>query len=241
VSTYYADSRRWIAIVHLAVVGIGLALGSKAAADVGLSFQEVGLFSGGIDIAVGALVLFLTNFAAIVVVAGTVMLIQGYAHLKQAILDLIGAILASIILMQPLSEGFNKLRVKSIALRLVKTLPVTHPHTFERSLRLDALCVRHNDDGILHIRTRGTMPRDKLKGFPARLQLFRQELEKQVGEPVIIDVDAVSVDIRHFRSAPDEGEDQETQFNPAIGERMLAALNMNMSFNGNSCRADVGR
>ena len=31
----------------LAVVGIGLALGRKATADVGLSFRDVGLFSGG--------------------------------------------------------------------------------------------------------------------------------------------------------------------------------------------------
>jgi hypothetical protein len=32
-------------------------------ADVGLSFREVGLFSGGTDIAVGAFVLFLTNLS----------------------------------------------------------------------------------------------------------------------------------------------------------------------------------
>jgi len=46
----------------LAVAGIGLALGRKATADVGLSFREVGLFSGGTDIAVGAIVLFLTTW-----------------------------------------------------------------------------------------------------------------------------------------------------------------------------------
>jgi uncharacterized hydrophobic protein (TIGR00271 family) len=76
----------------LAVVGIGIALGRKATADVGLSFREVGLFAGGTDIAVGASVLFLTNLAAIVVVAGTVMAIQGYARRKRGVFGLAGAI-----------------------------------------------------------------------------------------------------------------------------------------------------
>jgi len=61
----------------LAVSGIGLALGRKATADIGLLFQELGLFSGGGDLAVGAMVLFLANLAAIVVVAGILMAIQG--------------------------------------------------------------------------------------------------------------------------------------------------------------------
>jgi hypothetical protein len=61
----------------LAVVGIGLALGRSAAADVGLSFSQTGLYDGGIDMAVGAFVLFLTNLAAILVVAGIVMVVQG--------------------------------------------------------------------------------------------------------------------------------------------------------------------
>jgi len=73
----------------LAVAGIGLALGRKATADVGLSFREVGLFSGGTDIAVGAFVLFLTNLAAIVVVAGTVMAIQGYVRWLRGIFGLV--------------------------------------------------------------------------------------------------------------------------------------------------------
>jgi uncharacterized membrane protein len=186
----------------LAVAGIGLALGRKATADVGLSFREVGLFSGGTDIAVGAFVLFLTNLAAIVVVAGTVMAVQGYARWKRGIFGLVGAIAASNLLMQPLSEELHKLRVKSMVLRLVKTLPVTHPHTFERTLRLDTLRVRTEDD-VLHVRAEGTVPRDKVDGVPARLDLFRRELEEKAGEPVIVEIEAIPVDIVLFRSAPD--------------------------------------
>ena len=63
--------------------------------------------------------------------------------------------------MQPLSEELHKLRVKSMVLRLVKTLPVTHPHIYEGALRLDVLRVRYQND-VLHVRGEGTMPRDRL-------------------------------------------------------------------------------
>lgn len=185
----------------LAVAGIGLALGRKATADVGLSFREVGLFSGGNDIAVGASVLFLTNLAAIVVVAGTVMIIQGYARWLRGIFGLACTIAMSIVLMQPLSEELEKLRVRSMVLRLVKTLPVTHPHTFESTLHLDTLRVRTEDD-VLHVRAEGTVARDKVESLPARLELFRHELEEKAGQPVIVEIEAIAVDIVHFRAEP---------------------------------------
>jgi uncharacterized hydrophobic protein (TIGR00271 family) len=201
----------------LAAAGIGLALGRKATADVGLSFREVGLFSGGTDIAVGASVLFLTNLAAIVVVAGAVMTIQGYASWKRGIFGLVGVIAASIVLVQPLGEEFHKLRVKSMVLRLVKTLPVTHPHLYERALRLDALRVRHQDD-VYYVRGDGRIPRDMLEGYPEQLELFRSELEKRVGESVVIEIEAIPVDIVHFSAAPDGDKNHGAPLIPEIGE-----------------------
>ena len=119
--------------------------------------------------------------------------------------------------MQPLSEELEKLRVKSMVLRLVKTIPVTHPHTFESTLRLDTLRVRHEDD-VLHVRAKGTVARDKVEGLPARLELFRNELEKKPGEAVIVEIEAIPVDIVHFRSAPDGDKDQGVPLSPRIGE-----------------------
>jgi uncharacterized hydrophobic protein (TIGR00271 family) len=190
----------------LAVTGIGLALGRKATADVGLSFSEVGLFSGGTDLAVGASVLFLTNLAAIVVVAGIVMTVQGYASRFRSIFGLACAIAASIALMQPLSKELEKLHVKSMVLRLVKTLPVIRPDIYEGTLRLETLRVRHEDD-VLHVRGEGTMHRDAVEGYQARLELFRRALEEKAGEPVVIEIEAIPVDIVNFRSAPDGNKD----------------------------------
>ena len=191
----------------LAVAGIGLALGRKATADVGLSFREVGLFAGGTDMAVGALVLFLTNLAAIVVVAGIVMTVQGYARWARAVIGLVFALAASIVLMQPLTEDFKELRIKSMVLRLVKTLPVTHPHLWESTVQLELLRVRHQD-GVVHVHAEGVVPRDKIEGVQARLGLFRDELEKKAGEPVVIEAEVIPIEILRFRAAPAEDSNQ---------------------------------
>jgi uncharacterized hydrophobic protein (TIGR00271 family) len=185
----------------LAAAGIGLALGGKATADVGLSFREVGLFAGGTDIAVGASVLFLTNLAAIVVVAGMVMTVQGYARWARAVIGLVFAVAASIVLMQPLTEDFKELRVKSMVLRLVKTLPVTHPHVWESTVQLELLRVRHQD-GVVYVHAEGVVPRDKIGGVQERLGLFRDELEKKAGEPVVIEAEVTPIEILRFRAAP---------------------------------------
>jgi hypothetical protein len=174
---------------------------------VGLSFREVGLFSGGTDIAVGAFVLFLTNLAAIVVVAGAVMAIQGYARWRRGLVGLVFAIAASIVLMQPLTEELDKLRVRSMVLRLMKTLPVTHPHIFERTLQFDTLRVRE-EDGARLVHVEGTVPRDKADGMQKRLDLFRDELENKAGEPIVIEVEAIPIEILRFRAAPDGYDNQ---------------------------------
>jgi uncharacterized hydrophobic protein (TIGR00271 family) len=206
----------------LAVAGIGLALGGKAAADVGLSFRDVGLFDGGYDLAVGAFVLFMTNLAAIVVVAGIVMAIQGYARWLRGLFGLTCAIAVSIFLMQPLSHELEKLRVRSMVLRLVKTLPVTHPHTFESTLRLDTLRVRTEKD-VIHVLGEGSVARNKVEGLPARLRLLRRELEKKAGQPVIIEIEAVAVDVVRVHSAPDPDkmkEHHDCKFCPETGKEV---------------------
>jgi len=119
--------------------------------------------------------------------------------------------------MQPLSDEFDELRVKSMVLRLVKTLPVMHPHSFESTLRLETLRVRTEDD-VLHVRGEGTMPGDRVGGFPARLELFRRELEDKAGQPVIVEIEAIPVDVVLFRSAADGDKDQGVPLTSAIGE-----------------------
>ena len=183
----------------LAVVGIGLAMGRRATADIGLSFREVGLFSGGSDIAAGAFVLFLTNLAAIIVVAGIVMSFQGYGRWKRGIIGLTAVVAASILLIQPLSHETHKLRIKSKTLQLFKALPVSHPHIFKESSRIDKLRIRYQDD-LLHIHAEGLMPRDRLQGAQERLDLLQLFLEQKIGEPLVLKFVVIPVDFMSFQS-----------------------------------------
>ena len=193
----------------LAVVGIGLGLGRRATADVGLSFRDIGLFDAGNDIAAGAFVLFMTNLAAIIMVAGIVMSFQGYGRWRRGIPGLIAVAAASILLMQPLSEETHKLRVKSKTLRLFKSLPISHPDIFESSGRLDKLRVRYQDD-LLHIHVEAAIPRDRIQGANERLELLRVLMEEKIGESLVIEFEVTPVDILHFQSPPEPGTTAET-------------------------------
>jgi uncharacterized hydrophobic protein (TIGR00271 family) len=193
----------------LAVVGIGLGLGRRATADVGLSFRDIGLFDAGNDIAAGAFVLFMTNLAAIIMVAGIVMSFQGYGRWRRGIPGLIAVAAASILLMQPLSEETHKLRVKSKTLRLFKSLPISHPEIFESKGRIDSLRVRYQDD-LLHIHVEAAIPRDRIQGANERLDLLRVLMEEKIGESLVIDFEVTPVDILHFQSPPEPGSTAET-------------------------------
>lgn len=183
----------------LAVVGIGLAMGRSAAEDIGLSFREVGLFAGGNDIAAGAFVLFLTNLAAIIVVAGIVMSFLGYGRWKRGILGLMAVVAVSILLIQPLGVETHKLRVKSKTLQLLKALPVSHPHIFKEGSRFDQLRIRYQD-GLLHIQIEGILPKDRVQGAQERLDLLQLFLEEKIGEPLILKFLVIPVEILNFQS-----------------------------------------
>ena len=200
----------------LAVVGIGLALGRRATADIGLSLREIGLFAGGSDIAAGAFVLFLTNLVAIITVAGLVMTYQGYGRWKRGILGLVAVAAASILLVQPLSQETHKLRVKSKTLRLFKTLPVSHPDIFEAGGRIDMLRIRYQDD-LLHIHVEGVISRDRVQGAQERLDLLRLLLEEKIGEPLVVKFEVIPVDILNFQSPPEV----ETMAEPPLPENQI--------------------
>ncbi|SHH94210.1 DUF389 domain-containing protein [Ferrimonas marina] len=203
----------------LSVVGIGLALGRSAAADVGLSFRELGLFDAGMDIATGAFVLFLTNLTAIVAVAGMVMTLQGYARWRRGMAGLATTIIGAVILVQPLGDELHKLQVKSEALRLANTLPRTYPGIFEKALRVDTLSVRYQDD-VVHLHIEGFIAEDRVEGAQERLNLYREMLEREIRESVVIETEVIPVQLLKFRSAALPAEEQPegalTQLQPGV-------------------------
>jgi len=185
----------------LAVTGVGIALGSRASADVGLSLTEVGLYSGGSDIATGAFVLFLTNLSGIVVVAGIVLVSQRYGRFRTAILGLGCVTALSVSLAEPLGTSLHRLRVKSRTMRLMATLPALRPDLFDTNGRMDGLHVNYVD-GLLHVKVDGVAARERVPDMQERIDSFRDYLAESLGEPVVLELEIIPVDTIYLRSTP---------------------------------------
>jgi len=55
-----------------------------------------------------------------------------------------------------------------------------------------------------------------LDRYQELLELFRDELEKKIGEPVVIEVEAIPVDILHFRAVPNGDNNQGVSHNQGV-------------------------
>jgi uncharacterized hydrophobic protein (TIGR00271 family) len=191
----------------LAVTGIGLALGRRATADVGLSLSEIGLYSGGADIAGGSFILFLTNLVGIVVVAGVVLATQRYGEWKKAVVGLLAVSLASIFLMEPLGQSLHQLSVKSQTMRMIANLPAVRPDLFNGRGRLDSLHVTYRND-VLFVDIDAYIPKNELDQMQETLDVLRHYLSEALNEPVVLEVEAVPLDSYHFVSGPEGHESQ---------------------------------
>ena len=101
----------------------------------------------------------------------------------------------------------------------IRDRPVTHPHIYENTLQLHTLRVRHEEDDVLYVRGEGTVSHEKADGLLHRIDLFRDELEKKAGVPVVVEVEAIPVNTLRFRAAPDGYTAQGAAPTPKIGER----------------------
>jgi uncharacterized hydrophobic protein (TIGR00271 family) len=191
----------------LAVTGIGLAYGRLAASEVGLSLTELGHYSGGIDIAKGSFILFVTNLLGIIFVACLILLSQGYGQWKRAGAGLLAVLVLSIVIINPLQKALYKLTVKSEVLALLVSLPQKFPHMFSGQGRIDAIHVNYQGD-FLHVDIEGVVPKKaldpKLEGTEERLQsaldLFQDELQQTLKVPIIVELELIPVDILNARS-----------------------------------------
>jgi uncharacterized hydrophobic protein (TIGR00271 family) len=205
----------------LAVSGIGLALGRRATAETGLSLSEFGLYSGGTDIALGAFLLFLTNFVGIVAVAILVFAYQRYGQWKRALLALAVFVVLSALLVQPLGTALHELYVKHRVVRLIAKLAYTRPDIITGEARFDSINVAYRD-GILHVNMDGFVPRTVVADRPGgtnlqeRADLFREYLSSDVGEPVVVELDVIPVDMVEViskRPEPQAGEEERNKKN----------------------------
>ncbi len=197
----------------LAVSGIGLALGRKATAEAGLSLSEFGLYSGGTDIALGAFLLFLTNFAGIVAVAILIFVFQRYGEWKKALLALFLIVGVSVFLVDPLEEALHRLYVKHRVVRLFAKLSAVRTDVVTSRSKINSINVTYRDS-LLHVNIDGFMPKDQFVDKSVeqeRLDLFREYLSEDISEPVVVELDIIPVDMIQLSSEPPERQMTEQQ------------------------------
>jgi uncharacterized hydrophobic protein (TIGR00271 family) len=187
----------------LAVSGIGLALGRAAITETGVSLGEFGLSSGGADIAAGAFVLFLTNLLGIVAVAMLVFVFQRYGEWKKALLTLLVIIAGSLLLVQPLNQALHELYVKNRVVRVMVKLISSRPDLVTGRGRISSINVTYQND-LLHVYLNGFAPRDIMADSQQRFDELREIFSADIGEPMILVVDLIPVEISRIRSGPAE-------------------------------------
>ena len=201
----------------LAVTGIGLALGRETSTEVSLSLSEIGLVSGGVSIARGAFLLFLTNLVGIVAVGIAVFAAHRYGHWKAVSVGLVLAVLSSALLIEPLGESFRRLYVKSTTLRLVATLTTERSDIFSGEVKIDSIFVTYRGDQ-LYVDIHSFAPRVTTAEFQKRAELFQQYLSAELKEPVHLQLQVIPVEMLRFKVGPSTVESDATETRNKDGE-----------------------
>jgi len=189
----------------LAVTGVGLSLGRKATSDTGASLGEIGLHAGGTDIAAGAFLLFLTNLIGIVLVATLVFVAQRYGNWRKALAMVLVISVASFFLIPPLNEALHKIYVKNRVVRLhVKRTGWASFSPIEgSSIKIESINVDYRDD-VLHVFVNLFATQDHLDNVQERVDQFRADLSDEIGEPVVVELDIIPINLIQIRSVPPE-------------------------------------
>ena len=143
------------------------------------------------------------NVAAIV--AGIVLVTQRYGEWKKAVVGLLFVVVISIFLMGPLGQSLHRLSVKSQTMRLIANLPAVRPDLFDRRGRIDSLNVTYRGD-MLYVDIDGFIPREDLERMQEAMELLREYLSETLGEPVVIEVEAIPLDTFNFVAMPEGHE-----------------------------------
>lgn len=187
----------------LAVTGIGLALGRRAVSETGLSLSNFGLRQGGYDIASGSFVLFLTNLIGIVFVAALVFVAQRYGHGKKAFVAIAVVSFSAFFLIPPLSEALHEIYIKNRVIRLyVKQSEALAYSAEPRSKsRLETVGAFY-ENGILHVRIFMMSTEENRTSWQQGLEEFQADLSRDIGEPIIVEVDVIPIELLSYRAGP---------------------------------------
>lgn len=170
----------------LSVVGIGLSLGNKISADIGLSLDDNNL-------AIGAFLLFLTNLTGIIFCASLVFLFQSYGSFLNAFKGLFISIFALFILYIPLDISLRKIILKAQVRHSLIVLRKNKPNLFEKtipqSLNVDIKKSPTSTKNIIYIELQLLAPVGEID--QSTIITAQEFLSKYFEQPVKVKIDVI--------------------------------------------------
>ena len=100
--------------------------------------------------------------------------------------------------------------VKSKAVRLMNKLATNRPDIVTGTGKIDSVKVTYRD-GVIHVNIDQFLPKESIPQAPRAVDLFRQYLSVEIGEPVVVELDLIGVDMVQIRSEAPVLPDLEAQ------------------------------
>lgn len=69
-------------------------------------------------------------------------------------------------------------------------------------------------EGVIHVNIDGFAPKERLPELPRTVDLFRQYLSVEIGEPVVVELDVIGVDMVQVRSEAPASLDGQSEVDP---------------------------
>lgn len=169
IAAAYAHSKESIA-KSLAGVAIAVALVPPlSVAGIGIGWLDWEVFSG-------AILLYATNLAGIILFAGLTFLLLGFAPFKRAKMGLVYTFLIVILVTVPLSLSFNRIMQEASITRALEGTTIDNVVLRDVKIRFGAQLV-------VSLRLVGPKAVD-----PERIQSIKEEIEKKINQPVVLEV-----------------------------------------------------
>lgn len=169
IAAAYAHSNEGIA-KSLAGVAIAVALVPPlAVSGIGIGWLDWEVFSG-------AILLYATNLAGIILFAGLTFLLLGFAPFKRAKMGLVYTLIIVILVAVPLSLSFNRIMQEASITRALEG--TTIENVVLRDVR-----IRFGSQMVVSLRLVGP---ENIE--PERIQLIKKEIEDRINEPIVLEV-----------------------------------------------------
>ncbi|GJM21412.1 MAG: hypothetical protein DHS20C15_13270 [Planctomycetota bacterium] len=148
------------------------------------------------------MLLFVTNLAGILFASEVVFLVHGYGSFRRGALGILVTLLASAALTYPLGGSMRSMYSRSEAMMIAQTMLAEQRHAGVETGRIFDMSVFYDSEDMLTVKAKGVAPVGRASHLQERVTSFQERLERSLGEPVRVNIEAMIVPIERFTIEP---------------------------------------